>query len=85
MKIIAVKHGLFRDRIKVEADKDEYCKSIDGTTEWFLKKGQATTILVPKKKMFQVNEEISFEYCVIRDMQSKFFSYKGDIPCKKIK
>ena len=71
MKITAVKSGWFRDRVKVVAEDDEFYKSTTGNGEWWLRKGQAITIKVPKSKMLQIGEDVSFEYCVQRDADSQ--------------
>ncbi|MDD4989215.1 MAG: hypothetical protein PHV42_02215 [Candidatus Pacebacteria bacterium] len=85
MKIVAIKSGIFKDRIKVIAERDEAYKSTTGIREWWLKKGQAVTLRVPKSKMFQVNEEVSFEYCIKMDIGGPYSMHYPQIPCKQLK
>lgn len=78
MKIIAIKHRLFRDLIKVQAEKDETWINASIGRTWILKQGQTITVSVSKKRMFEFGEQVDFLYCIKRDVNS----FNPQIPFK---
>jgi hypothetical protein len=69
MVVIAKKIGIFRDKIKVVALKDEKCEfdSFLGPRIWWINKGKTVTLVVSKSKMIEIGDILGFPYCVIKD------------------